>query len=560
MLMKGLRISAVMRGLYAGVIVLSAVSGATLYFADRAIESERAARERQAELKNLGASLARASSYLTGEARAYAVTGKLEQLKNYRQEIDETKTIERVVERLSQLVTDPDQVELIGNAKSGSDALIAIEEKVLNAVDSGDLMEAQDLMFGPPYDAEKAKVTDAIGAFQESVNSRAEQEVEEIAGFARLMTLAQEVSGGLTALAFLVTLFLFGRRVVRPLNDMAGALNRLASGDETVEVPHTGRRDEIGDMAGAAQAFQDAARERAAAAERQRRQAEADAAQAERLRQATEQFRATVGAVLSAVASASGQLQTTAGSMTEVARKATTDAGSVAASAEEASSNAQSVASSTEELTASIRDVSQQAGRTAEAVTAAHDRAEQARGYVSELQQGSEAVSAVISLIRDIAEQTNLLALNATIEAARAGEMGKGFAVVASEVKNLANQTAKATEEVEGQIQAMQAAVTNAVPAMEAVMQTIEQITGIASSVASTAAQQTAATDEINQGVHHAAAGARDVTSHVVALRKGAESTLSGAEEVMAASTALIGHAEQLKADIDRYIATVQAA
>jgi methyl-accepting chemotaxis protein len=247
-----------------------------------------------------------------------------------------------------------------------------------------------------------------------------------------------------------------------------------------------------------------------------------------------------------------------ANAMNAAADEGVTQAASVAAAAEQASSNVQTVASATEELSASIREIGQQVNTSASIAADAVTAADEANTQVLGLTSAAEKIGAVVQLITDIANQTNLLALNATIEAARAGDAGKGFAVVAGEVKTLANQTAKATEEIAGQIAAVQSGTTAVVRAVENINSVIGDLGQIASAVASAVQQQTAATAEIARNVEQAAAGTHEVTANIQSVEAAAQETGAAAAQINASATELSRQAEFLRTEVTRFLEQVR--
>jgi methyl-accepting chemotaxis protein len=287
-------------------------------------------------------------------------------------------------------------------------------------------------------------------------------------------------------------------------------------------------------------------------AERQKRQDELNAAVTD--------FDATMSAVLSAVSSAATEMQETAkvlsASVDETGRRST----AVTAASEEASTNVQTVASAAEELSGSIAEISRQVQESTRIANNAVEEATQTNRTVQSLAEAAQRIGEVVKLINDIAGQTNLLALNATIEAARAGEAGKGFAVVASEVKSLANQTAKATEEIAAQISAIQTATGASVDAIKAIGTTISRVSEIATSIASAVEEQGAATQEIARNVQQAAAGTADVSSNISGVAQAAGETGNATNGVRKASDELSKQADILRAEVDRFFARVRAA
>jgi methyl-accepting chemotaxis protein len=271
-------------------------------------------------------------------------------------------------------------------------------------------------------------------------------------------------------------------------------------------------------------------------------------------------FDATAGDRVGQVSRAAADLQATAQTLTGIAGEATHLATNVAAAAEEASVNVQTVAAAAEELASSITEISRQVAQSANVANKAREEAKRTDGVVRALAEGAQKIGEVVGLISNIAGQTNLLALNATIEAARAGDAGKGFAVVASEVKSLANQTAKATEDIAHQITQIQTATNDAVESIRGIGTTIGEISDIAASIAVAVEQQGSATQEIARNVQQTAAGTQEVSSNIVGVSKGANDTGVAANNVLEAAGALSRQAEQLRSEVGGFIDQVKAA
>ena len=267
-----------------------------------------------------------------------------------------------------------------------------------------------------------------------------------------------------------------------------------------------------------------------------------------------------VSEVTDIVASAAAELQNTAESMSATAEQTSKQSSAVAAASEQASTNVQTIASAAEELASSLEEVGRQVTESSTIAQSAVQEAQKTNEAVEGLATASSKIGEVVDLINDIASQTNLLALNATIEAARAGEAGKGFAVVASEVKNLATQTAKATDEIGGQINAIQDATGNAVMAIEGISETINRISEIGASIAAAVEEQGAATNEISQNMQEAAQGTESVSDKIGEVNRGAGDTGQAATEMLGATGELSQQAGVLKDEVDRYLAEVRAA
>ncbi len=375
--------------------------------------------------------------------------------------------------------------------------------------------------------------------------------------FLDVLELALLIVG--VSLAALI-LVVMNRGLVTPIVSMTNAMRKLASGDTTVDIPAVGRQDEVGAMAAAVQVFKDNRIEADRLAAAQRAEQEQKERRAATVNELTSQFEAKVGGLVGQVSAAATELQATAGSMTETAESTTHQATTVAAAAEEASVNVQTVAASAEELAASIAEISRQVGQSAQVAGRAVEDARRTDTVVRALADSAQKIGEVVNLISDIAGQTNLLALNATIEAARAGDAGKGFAVVASEVKNLASQTARATEDISQQIAQIQGATKEAVASIQGIGTTIAEVSQIAAAIAAAVDEQGAATQEIARNVQQAAAGTQEVTSNIAGVSEGANSTGSAATQVLGAAGELSRQAEQLSSEVDRFISGVKAA
>jgi methyl-accepting chemotaxis protein len=356
--------------------------------------------------------------------------------------------------------------------------------------------------------------------------------------------------------------FFLGKGISRPMTAMCKAMRELAAGNFEVVLPGLGRKDELGEMAGAVEEFkvQAIARaERDAAAQEAHNEAASAARRAELIRFADD-FETAVGAIVSNVSSSAVQLEAAAGTLTRTAETTQSLSNQVAGASEEASSNMQSVASATEELSASVDEIGRRVKESSRIAEAAVLQAEQTDGRIGKLSRAAHEIGDVVKLITAIAEQTNLLALNATIEAARAGDAGRGFAVVASEVKSLASQTAKATDEISNHISGMQGATQESVAAIKEIGGTIGKISGIASTIASAVEQQSTATQEIARSVQNVAQGTQEAASNVMQVNRGAAETGSASEEVLNSARTLSSESTRLREELDRFMANIRAA
>lgn len=341
---------------------------------------------------------------------------------------------------------------------------------------------------------------------------------------------------------------------------ITNSMRALAGGDKAVAVPGLGRADEIGGMASALQVFKDAAIELDAMMVQKDTERKLAEEKARNMAAITAKFQANIGQLVASVSAASSQLQTTAQGMTANAEQTSQNTAAVASASEEAAANVQTIAASAEELSASIGEISRQVNDAADFSSRAVEAAKTTDKTVQGLTDSAQKIGKVVELINDIASQTNLLALNATIEAARAGEAGKGFAVVASEVKSLANQTARATDDISAQINAMQAVTKDAVSAIRNIAESIEKINQISTAIASAVEEQGAATKEIARSVEQAASGTMEVTKNVVGVSTAVSQTSESANEVFSATRQLSQSANNMKSEVEEFLTKVRTA
>jgi methyl-accepting chemotaxis protein len=438
----------------------------------------------------------------------------------------------------------------LGEGKAG---VFKIRQKELDAIDYGQIVldEARKLDVGLGISVQQ--LVDGVQTETDASTSQARREIS----FATMVMLAL---GTLTLIGSALFVWRYVGGILRRIGSLQRSMQLLSDGDLESEICRSSQHDEIAAMANSLQIFREGMIEARALSADQDKDRTAKAERASRVESRIVEFEAAVRNALDGLQKSATSMQTTAQNMSTTADRSSALVNAVASAAEETSVNVQTVSSGTEELSTSIAEIGRQVITSAEIARKAVDEAGQTDATMQGLAENADRISVVVDLIQTIASQTNLLALNATIEAARAGEAGRGFAVVASEVKDLANQTAKATDEIRSQISSMQQVTTSAVGAIRSISSTISEINEVTTAIAAAVEQQGAATREIARNIQHAAGGTAEVSSNIIGVSTASAEAGSAAGEVLSASSALRRETDVLRSEIDVFLSNIRAA
>ena len=452
----------------------------------------------------------------------------------------------------------PGLVEAMAAVKSGyfDPQHLSGSEKLLNAAIAGDKL---GLTSGEWRTGAVARLGTAVTLAERALAEAKRYTTGQWTSARRALILDLTALVSFLALS-IGSMVLVGRRAITPLHTIRDGMLKVAAGDLSVEIGYGERKDEIGALAGALATFKQQAVEKARIEQQERERNAGATNRQQAIDNSISEFETQVRGTLAQLGDASSRMKTTSDGMSAVSTETNMTIEKAAKASGDATANVQSVAAAAEELSASINDISKQASHAAAIASRAVSQAQATDGTVQGLAQTANRIGEVVGLIKDIASQTNLLALNATSEAARAGEAGRGFAVVASEVKSLASQTAKATEDISGQIADIQKVAGEAIQAIQTIGGIIGEVNEVATAIAAAVEQQGAATQEITRSTQQAAQGTRNVSDNIGGVSAGADATGAAAQNVKTASEMVARQSEQLRGQVDAFLGRIRAA
>ncbi|WP_313388694.1 methyl-accepting chemotaxis protein [Rhodospirillum rubrum] len=505
---------------------------------------------------------ARSLQFLVSSLRTNQMAYMVAQGDDFDATREAVETIEEVVydtrESYEKLMSSPEEREAYGVFTDNFAGFSAGMTRIAQLSQAGRIDEARALTWGEtqPFYLALVQSTDRLTELSQTQAAKASANIDHTNKVARIGIIAALIAVLIIAA---IAGALLRQTIAAPLLALRGTMERLARDDTAVEIPGHERKDEVGAMARAVLVFKDGMIESERLRARENAERIGKEERANTLAVLTHDFDTQASSVINDVAEAAGAMQVTASQLTQAADSTAEQSTAVAAAAQEASTNVQTVAAAAEELTSSIGEISRQIAQASQVSQKAVDQAAHTTGIVGGLEQAAKRIGEVVAMINDIASQTNLLALNATIEAARAGDAGKGFAVVAGEVKSLANQTARATDDITQQIGSVQTATGAAVQAINEIATTIGEINEISANIAAAMEQQGAATQEIARNVEQAATGTDQVTRNIHGVNRTVDDTGHSAQEVLNAATRLRDESAAMQTLVTTFLDKVRA-
>ncbi len=470
---------------------------------------------------------------------------------------DDSETANGIIDTLIAGIDDGSSAR--GEAEKLKEQLVAYAEAVRGTAEMAEADVGTAVILMVDTEDQFVGLEKNVSGFVTEWESRGQTEFETAqAASNQVITLFLATAAVALVLAFALS-YVLSKAIAGPIRRITGVMGALAEGRLETDVPDRDRRDEIGRMAEAVDIFKANALERQRLEAEERVKTQADLERANRMDELTRGFDEAVSTMLARVTGAVGGLHDAANRMSDIAGRASQQTAAVSTATEEASSNVQTVASASEELNATIQEIARQVDKSSRISQEAVETAEHTNERIKGLANAAEKVGEVVGLINDIAEQTNLLALNATIESARAGEAGKGFAVVAQEVKNLAGQTARATDEISGKIGEIQTETRGAVEAIGAIVDIMRTVNEYTTAIASAIEQQRAATQEISRNVEEAARGTSEVSSNIVTVAESVSETGEEARGVFGAADNLKSDAKALQREVEQFLSGVRS-
>ena len=542
-------------GLLIALLIASAL--ATVFSVQRAQQAAVGTERVQGILTSLDEVHSEANKQLM-VIRGLLLTGDRQNITAFTESVG---VMETTMASIKQRLTTSEAAELLTQYEKQTAAWRAIAQQQIQlmrqplTVDEARIIEANGT--GQTYLDDISRTYAALRKVADTVFAqyRADSEL----AFEILLTAA--IIGSVLGIAIaVIAYFLLNNSISKPIVSITDTMEALSGGAYEVNVPGTGRGDEVGSMAEALESFRKGLIEARTLQQEADARQKADLERAERIRKITQEFESDAAEMTSIVSAASTELEQTAQSLNQLAEGSTRRAAIVAASSEETSNSTETVATAATELSASIAEITQQMASANNLARETQQQAQQTEQEVRNLAEVTEKIGEVVNLIRDISEQTNLLALNATIESARAGEAGKGFAVVANEVKALAGQTGSATEQIARQIADVQQRTTSAVEAIALIARKVDDVLDVAAAVAAATEEQYSATNEISRNVEEVSGAARDVSENIGEVSAAAEQTDEASQELLSTSKELSKQATSLKSRVEKFLQDIRAA